>query len=311
MSPWEPKHLEAVFYASTAAHSCNKHLHMTRTLTAFLVLTAVVGLGGCESGQPSRLGQFDLEHDLFLAHFDSKTDVDDLHSIAGVATMLSDPRFEDVQFHVVAGAYGIQEGLYVPANELFDAAFGAEWTDAHGSFDQAVNEVSGLVVETLSAGGAVWIAEAGQSDFSAALLARAAQQLDGTDISSRFHVVQHSDWNESVTRPESLEYLRQNASYHKIADGNAVGNGTPGFRSEAPVRWRDHVMDPSLVTIWEMAIDIGNTYNGQEDRYLNEAIAQGGLDFSDVSEACWVFGFEGLADAEAFFKEFAAPAGER
>ena len=36
------------------------------------------------------LGRFSKEQDLFLAHFDSKTDVDDIHSVAAVATMLAD-----------------------------------------------------------------------------------------------------------------------------------------------------------------------------------------------------------------------------
>lgn len=29
------------------------------------------------------------------------------------------------------------------------------------------------------------------------------------------------------------------------------------------------------------------------------------MDFSDVSETCWTFGFDSLSDAEAFFREFA------
>ena len=29
------------------------------------------------------------------------------------------------------------------------------------------------------------------------------------------------------------------------------------------------------------------------------------MDFSDVSETCWIFGFAALPDAEAFFREFA------
>ena len=38
--------------------------------------------------------------------------------------MLADPRFSNVKYHAVAGAYGIQEGLYVPPNDLFKIAFG-------------------------------------------------------------------------------------------------------------------------------------------------------------------------------------------
>jgi hypothetical protein len=28
------------------------------------------------------------------------------------------------------------------------------------------------------------------------------------------------------------------------------------------------------------------------------------MDFSDVAETCWIFGFSDLEDAEAFFREF-------
>ena len=37
-------------------------------------------------------------------------DVDDIHSVASVATILSDPRLERVKYHAVAGAYGTQTG---------------------------------------------------------------------------------------------------------------------------------------------------------------------------------------------------------
>ncbi len=40
-----------------------------------------------------QFGKFNVGKDLFLAQFDCKTDVDDIYSIAGVATMLADPRF--------------------------------------------------------------------------------------------------------------------------------------------------------------------------------------------------------------------------
>ena len=127
-------------------------------------------LSSCSTTPSSKLRNLQLENDLFLAQFDIKTDVDDLHSVAGVATMLNDPRFSDVHYHAVAGAYGTQEGLYVPANELFETAFGSNWSDAHTNYDHALKEVTLLVTNTLEKGGNIWIADAGQSDFSADLV---------------------------------------------------------------------------------------------------------------------------------------------
>ena len=233
--------------------------------------------------------------------------MDDVHSVAGVATMLADPRFSNIRYHAVAGTYGIREGLYVPAERVFDLAFGEHWSDAHGDFDKALDEVRGLSVETLNEGGAVWIADAGQSDFSAALLRSIRELIPEATVKDRVHIVQHADWNEEVTTAEDLAFVKESASYQKIPDGNAPGNGSPGFRSSTTVNWQEHVGDARLTEIWTAAIEIANTYNGAAGRYLNEAIQDGGLDFSDVVETAWIFGFSNLADANDFFEEFSSP----
>jgi hypothetical protein len=272
-----------------------------------LTLLISIYLTSCafqEDSEPDLLGRFDRDKDLYLAHFDVKTDVDDVHSVAGVATMLADPRFSKVRYHAVAGAYGIQEGLYVPAEEVFDLAFGEQWSNAHGAFDEALNEVCSLSIETLNDGGSIWIAEAGQSDFSAALLRNIHELIPESNVRDRVHIVQHSDWNEEVTTAEDLAFVQESASYQKIPDGNAPGNGSPGLRSKTAINWQEYVGDARLTEIWTTAVEIANTYNGADGRYLNEAIQAGGLDFSDVAETAWIFGFSDLADVNDFFEEF-------
>lgn len=101
-----------------------------------------------------------------------------------------------------------------------------------------------LVLNTLESGGALWIADAGQSDFSAAVLRAAHEALPVADLKDRFHVVQHADWNEEVTTPEDLAYVKEAATYHRTPEGNAVGNGSPGFQSDEPVDGRSYVEDP-------------------------------------------------------------------
>ena len=272
-----------------------------------LTLLISIYLTSCafqEDSEPDLLGRFDRDKDLYLAHFDVKTDVDDVHSVAGVATMLADPRFSKVRYHAVAGTYGIQEGLYVPAERVFDLAFGEHWSDAHADFDKALDEVRSLSIETLNDGGSIWIADAGQSDFSAALVRKILELIPETIVKDRVHVFQHADWNEEVTTPGGLAFLKKTITYHKIPDGNAAGNGTPGFRSDERINWKENVGDAKLINIWEMAIEIANTHNGIEGRYLNESIRNGGLDFSDVAETAWIFGFSDLVDANDFFSEF-------
>jgi hypothetical protein len=247
---------------------------------------------------------FNTEKDLLLAQFDCKTDVDDLHSVAALVTLLNDSKFSGIHCHAVAGTYGIQDGLYVPPNELFQLAFQGNWTDAHINIDSAVEQVMVIIKATFSNEGDIWIAEAGQSDFTAKVIKAIQSDLPEITISQRVHVVQHSDWNEQSTSLEKLQFVKENADYHKIPDGNTVGNGTPGFRSPEFTGWKNHITNPKLMAIWQLAIELSNKYNGKEGRYNNEAISAGGLDFSDLSEVCWILGLQDIKDTEHFFKLF-------
>ena len=271
-----------------------------------IIILSMMLLISCNSKPPSSklLGKFRIDSDLFIAHFDCKTDVDDLYSIAGVATILADSRLSNVKYHVVAGTYGIQEGLYVPANELFEIAFPGNWSDAHSNFDQALREETAVAINTLKNGGDIWIAEAGQSDFSAALIRNIKSLLSDVNTRSRINIVQHSDWNENNTAPHNLAYVKDNVSYHKIPDGNVTGNGSPGLKTDSIIKWQDYIKNKKLVYIWKKAIEIAKKYNGKDNRYNNPAIAKNGMDFSDVSETCWIFGFEKLENVKQFFEEF-------
>lgn len=251
------------------------------------------------------VGRFNIEKDLLLAQFDCKTDVDDLHTVAAFRTLVSHQPYLKINYHAVAGTYGMQEGLYVPPNDLFQLAFGDNWTDAHNNMKGAVEKVKSLAIKTLLQGGDVWIADAGQSDFSAELVYAVQKDLPEVETSKRIHVVQHAEWNEEVTTPEKLDFVKRNTDYVKIADGNGVGNGTPGFRDPEFTNWDDKITDPELTEIWQLAVDLANKFNGKEGRYNNEAVLAGGLDFSDLSEICWILGLQDIRDTEQFFKQYA------
>lgn len=106
------------------------------------------------SSNEDLLGKFDRNRDLLLAMFHSKPDPDDIHSVAGLGTLLKDSRFANVHFHAVSGAYGIQGGQYIEANRLFDLAFGAaNWSNAHSQYQTALNKITSLAKTTLQAGG--------------------------------------------------------------------------------------------------------------------------------------------------------------
>jgi len=261
--------------------------------------------GNAQDMKSPKGGNFDLDKDLLLAHFDCKTDVDDLHSVAALVTLMSNIEFSKINYHAVAGTYGIQEGLYVPPNKLFKLAFEDNWTDAHKNVKKAVAKVKMIAKSTLENHGDIWIAEAGQSDFSAQLIKAIQADLPTMNISQRIHLVQHSDWNEEVTSPVYLDFVKINIDYQKIPDGNVVGNGTPGFRSPEYSKWKDKMTNPKLIETWQLAIDLSNKYNGIEGRYNNEAISAGGLDFSDLSEVCWILGLQDIKDTKQFFNLYA------
>jgi hypothetical protein len=256
----------------------------------------------CLISHAQSIGRFNTQKDLLLVQFDCKTDVDDVQSAAALATLLSNPAFSAVRYHAVAGTYGIQEGLYVPANELFQLAFGTNWTDANENRQNAVRKVAAIVKTTLTGGGDVWIGEAGQSNFTSLLIKAIQAEMPGISTKQRIHVVQHADWNEQSTSPEALQYVKVNSDYLKIPDGNTVGNGSPGFRSPEFTEWKSKISNPQILSIWQLAVDICNTYNGKDGRYKNEAITAGGLDFSDLSEVCWIFGLEKIRDSQEFFE---------
>ncbi len=244
---------------------------------------------------------FDLEEDLLLVQYDFKTDVDDLHSVAAFATLITDPKYAKIKYHAVAGAYGIQEGRYVPPEQLMNRVFGDRWSNAHKDFDNALKEVATRVSKTLINEGDIWIAEGGQSDFSAALVKAIQAEMPKLNTADRVHIVQHAAWNEEVTAAEHLAFVREHTHYQKIPDGNATGNGTPGFRSDQIIPLDDYISDIELLKTWQLAIEIANRYNGKEERYLNESIEAGGLDFSDFSEVCWILGLQEIKDAKHFF----------
>lgn len=275
-------------------------LGQTRTSLAYLILL-FFSLYAC-STKTEQAKNFDLKNDLLLLHYDFKTDVDDLHSAAAFGTLLSHPDYSAINYHAVAGTYGTQTGLYVPPNELCQMIFDNNWSDADENFNNALLEVKSIALETIDQGGDIWIADGGQSDFSAALGKAIQSKYPKLNIKARVHVVQHSDWNEKVTSPEALTYVKVQTDYVKIPDGNEVGNGTPGFRSEKAIAVNEYLSDPQLLSAWQLAADLGNQYNGKEGRYLNKAVAAGGLDFSDFSEVCWILDLEDLEDGVAFFE---------
>ena len=284
------------------------------TVLTFLIFAACADDApqnkACQTAE--KIGRFDPASDLFLAQFDIKTDTDDLHSAAAVATFLASPKFKCVNYRAVSGSYGTQGGLYVDPGTLFADAFGSNWINAHADREAATQRLAKDVTKTLKVGGHVWIMEGGQSDVSAETLRNVLKDYPDAPLKTNVHLVQHSDWNERVTSGAALSFVKTYTDYVKIPDGNAPGNGSPGFRTEATTVWPALLADPNVGPIWKTAKRLALSKNGTgfddvtiaAGGYNNKAIGAGGLDFSDTSEAMWIFGYDKLVDETAFVKAF-------
>lgn len=247
---------------------------------------------------------FNKKKDLLLVHCDVKTDADDIHVLAALRTLLTNPEYKDVRYLPVVGTYGTQKGLYVPPNSLCKLAYGRHWSDNHNKPKKALKKALKLATKTIKKGGHIWIAEAGQSDFSALLIKALLKKYPDLDTPKRIHIYQHSNWNEKVTTPADLAYVKEMADYHKLPDGNALNNGTPGYRTPDNIDWKKYVKDKHLIQVWTLALEIGKEYDGKDGRYLNKAVSAGGLDFSDMVEVTTILGIDNAPNVESFFKQY-------
>ena len=221
-------------------------------------------------------GSFDRNRDLVALHFDHAPDRDDGHA-AVAALMVRDRLGLNVQ--VVAGAYGVHNrDRYVPESEqVMAAVWGSEWLNAHSNRAGAINSAVNRWTSVLAAGGSVWIAEGGQSDFTAEVVRRINSNHSEFDTRQRIHLIQHSDWNEVHALAEDLNYVRNNTRYVKIADGNNP-NATADFRFESHNNGEF------------VARALSSSYSNQWATAFNYLAPSDKLDFSDTVELMHILG---------------------
>ena len=239
---------------------------------------------------------FNISKDLLLANFDLKPDEDDVMAAAALACMLKHSDFKDVNYYVVAGAYGDQNHIFITNSvpNYFNTLFGQEnqnWTNAHDNWNESVERVKNKVIPVLNAGGKVFVQEAGQSNFTYDVLqAVLAHGVAETTVHNDVIIVQHSKYNEKNTTPLKLTWLKENTMYRKIDDGNTSDNETPGYRSN-DTQWLQlakSTENPNKVArdIWILADEVCDAW---ESTWTNKWIAAGGVDFSDCVENWYIF----------------------
>lgn len=219
---------------------------------------------------------FNRQRDLVAIHFDHAPDRDDGHA-AVAALMVRDKMGLNVQ--VVAGTYGVYSaGRYDAESErVMAAVWGSEWLNAHSNRNGSINAAVNRWTSTLAAGGSVWVAEGGPSDFTAEVVRRINRNHSEFNTRQRIHVIQHSDWNEDHALAADLNYTRNNTNYVKINDGNDP-NSTADFRFESNINgpFVARAQSSSYASQWGVAFN-----------YLTPADK---LDFSDTVEIMHIVG---------------------
>lgn len=243
-------------------------------LVLLLVAFAPLSLAETSDARP----QFDIESDLISLHYDHAPDRDDGHSAAADRMILETMYGRDwVKAHTVAvsGAYGRNAKKFNPDSDAVMEAVWAEaggWHDAHREYDKVVEALTEQWLQTLRAGGDIWVKEGGQSDITADMVKRILASADPQDMDTtkRIHVIQHSRWNENQTRPQALAYVKQHTNYIKIPDANAYLNIKGGDR----VFEQAAIAHPTFGKGWQAAF----VYYPTSHR----------LDFSDTGELLYI-----------------------
>jgi len=256
-------------------------------------------------------GKFDPTKDIFIPQFDGRPDADDVHAQAAIGSMLRHPEFSKVKVFAVHNAYGKQKGVIHDSRTLMAMAFGGAegpdtWTDANtpnvskrgdaeSKWAVSVKRIADKAEAVLKAGGAVWVMEAGQSDITADWVALLIKRgISERTIKKDVHVVQHSKWNEDQASDGVLDHVKLKTNYVKIGDGNQKKNKTPDYQTdkeEVPAHSilrtnAKNTANPNAATraLWVEADRIIGKWKADYSH-----IQRGGLDFSDVVEAWWIF----------------------
>ncbi len=229
-------------------------------------------------GNGQVIGRFNTATDVLSAHFDHGPDPDDGHAAAAAYVIQQETGIGMV---VVGGTTGVYSASrYLPESEsLMRNIWGQQWLDAHGSRQASIEQAARRWVAALAAGGDVWVAEGGPSDFTAAVVRLIRNQYPEFNTRSRVHVVQHSKWNEDHALAEDLNFVRGNTDYIRIDDGNDP-NATADLRQDGSSSITQAFVQTARASRYQNVWNHAFNYLNPNDK----------LDFSDTVEILYVLG---------------------
>lgn len=173
---------------------------------------------------------------MLALHYDNCPDRDDGHALPAGKAVVESLGITNVM--VVNGTCGnsIRSRFNPASNAVVSAVWGDEYLDADGARAAAVSAAATRWASTLSNGASVWVAEGGQSDFTADVVRRIESQFPGNNLKN-IHVIQHSAgrtaYNELFTNAGNLSYLQERTQYQAIPNGNVGGNGSADLNEQS------------------------------------------------------------------------------
>lgn len=175
-------------------------------------------------------------NDLLVLHYDNCPDRDDGQAIPAGKSVVETLGIDAVM--VANGTCGnsIRDRFNPGSFAVVQASWGSNYLNVADQRDSATLAATNRWATTLANGGQVWVAEGGQSDFTADVVRRIAARYPNMDL-KRIHIIQHSAgataYNEMFTSSSNLTYLKNRTSYQPIANGNVGGNGSADLNSQS------------------------------------------------------------------------------
>ncbi len=222
--------------------------------------------------------------DLISLHYDFAPDRDDAHASVSAMTLTDTLNIQPL---VVTGTTGDgNRSRYIADAVRFqNVVWGINGhVPAMERWDEAVSTVANIWTDVIDRGGKVFVAEGGQSDFTADVIRLLIN--NGNYNRNDVEVIQHSIWNEEQSSQQDLNFVRQNTVYLKIEDGNGA-NATADLNQKSNnfLQWASNRNNSNK---WDEAFNFLNPDNK--------------LDFSDTVELLHILdiGLDQISSPDTF-----------
>ena len=233
--------------------------------------------------------------DLVSLHYDNCPDRDDGHALAAGKAVLYNTGISAPL--VVNGTCGNSVRNRYQASSLLvvRANWGDNFLDAANHRDAAVRQAAERWAGVLANDHHIWVAEGGPSDYTADVLQLIERQYSNLDL-KRVHVLQHANWNQDHTSAANLNYVRSQADYRFIPNGNIGNNGSADLNQQSNY-FVGTARSSAFASEWNAAFDYLQPDCSTRTEHCK-------LDFSDTVELLYIVGDSTTSNVNDFANRY-------